>query len=186
MAKGGFTAIKSALAAFLGLAFLAWILQIIGLAGLQRNCYDMNTLGQSSGLSTGGESVLASNLALTGIRGLNRSLQCADVYRYYWFMLAFQLITLIGLTVMTATGMLAASALSWLAWLTVLTLLHIQGADTFLALKDVGFLGGNNYVYSRLTAVGWILAALANLGLIFLLGWRPRKLRNGGGGPIKY
>ena len=55
-------------------------------------------------------------------------------------MLAFQLITLIGLTVMTATGMLAASALSWLAWLTVLTLLHIQGADTFLALKDVGFL----------------------------------------------
>lgn len=69
MAKGGFTAIKSALAAFLGLAFLAWILQIIGLAGLQRNCYDMNTLGQSSGLSTGGESVLASNLALTGIRG---------------------------------------------------------------------------------------------------------------------
>jgi hypothetical protein len=55
-------------------------------------------------------------------------------------MLAFQLLTLIGLTVMTATGMLAASALSWLAWLTVLTLLHIQGSDTFLALKNVDYL----------------------------------------------
>jgi hypothetical protein len=71
MAGGGFKAIKGALAAFLGLAFLAWILQIICLAGLQRECYDMATLGQGGGLSTGGESLspLASNLALTGIRG---------------------------------------------------------------------------------------------------------------------
>jgi hypothetical protein len=46
--------------------------------------------------------------------------------------------------------------------------------------------GGNNYVWSRLTAAGWILTTLANLGLIFLLGWRPRKLRTGGSGPIKY
>eukprot|EP00882_Tetradesmus_deserticola_P029441 GHRQ01032978.1.p3 GENE.GHRQ01032978.1~~GHRQ01032978.1.p3 ORF type:complete len:101 (-),score=39.22 GHRQ01032978.1:664-966(-) len=100
-------------------------------------------------------------------------------------MLAFQLLTLIGLTVTTATGMLAASALSWLAWLTVLTLLHIQGADTFLGIKDVNYVGFDNYVYSRLTAAGWILTAIADLGLIFLLGWRPRKLR-AAAGPIKY
>jgi hypothetical protein len=70
MASGGFTAIKSALWAFSALAFFAWVLQIIGLAGLQRECYDMATLGQG-GLSTGGESLspLSSNLALTGIRG---------------------------------------------------------------------------------------------------------------------
>jgi hypothetical protein len=54
-------------------------------------------------------------------------------------MLAFQLVTLIGLTILTATGLLAASALSWLAWLTVLTLLFIQGADTFLAIKDIPY-----------------------------------------------
>jgi hypothetical protein len=71
MASGGFTAIKAALFAFIGLAFLAWILQLIGLAGLQRECYDMATLGRGGGLSTGGETIspLASNLALTGIRG---------------------------------------------------------------------------------------------------------------------
>jgi hypothetical protein len=46
--------------------------------------------------------------------------------------------------------------------------------------------GGNNYAWSRLCAVGWILTTVANLGLIFLLGWRPRKLRTGGSGPIKY
>jgi hypothetical protein len=55
-------------------------------------------------------------------------------------MLAFQLVTIIGLTAMTATGMLAASALSFMAWLSVLTLLHIQGSDTFLALKNIGYL----------------------------------------------
>jgi hypothetical protein len=55
-------------------------------------------------------------------------------------MMAFQLVTIVGLTVMTAVGMLAASALSWMAWLTVLTLLHIQGSDTFLALKNVDYL----------------------------------------------
>uniref|UniRef100_A0A383WE48 Pali-domain-containing protein n=1 Tax=Tetradesmus obliquus TaxID=3088 RepID=A0A383WE48_TETOB len=190
MAKEGFAAIRSALGAFLSLAFMAWILSLIGLAGLQRSCYDISTLGQAtSGLSTGGESTspFASNLALTGIRGLNRSLQCSDVYRYYWFMLAFELVTLIGLSVLAAVGLLAASALSWLAWLTVLTLLFIQGADTFLAIKDIPYgLGGRNYAYSRLCATGWIIIALANLALIFLLGWRPRKLRGGAGGPIKY
>jgi hypothetical protein len=72
MAKGGFTAIKSALVAFLALAFMAWILSLIGLAGLQSNCYDISNLGSTTGgLSTGGESnsPFASNLALTGIRG---------------------------------------------------------------------------------------------------------------------
>jgi hypothetical protein len=59
--------------------------------------------------------------------------------RYYWFMLAFELVTLIGLSVLAAVGLLAASALSWLAWLTVLTLLFIQGADTFLAIKDIPY-----------------------------------------------
>eukprot|EP00882_Tetradesmus_deserticola_P016101 GHRQ01017176.1.p1 GENE.GHRQ01017176.1~~GHRQ01017176.1.p1 ORF type:complete len:188 (-),score=58.73 GHRQ01017176.1:661-1224(-) len=187
MARGGFTAIKSALAAFLGLAFLAWILQIIGLAGLQHNCYGMATLGQTTNLATGNQanSILSTNLAITGVRGLNRSLECSDIYRYYWFMLAFQFITLVGLAVMTATGMLAAAALSLMAWLTVLTLLHIQGADTFLGIKDVNYVGFDNYVYSRLTAAGWILTAIADLGLIFLLGWRPRKLR-AAAGPIKY
>jgi hypothetical protein len=46
--------------------------------------------------------------------------------------------------------------------------------------------GGSNYAYSRLCATGWIITALSNLALIFVLGWRPRKLRGAAGGPIKY
>lgn len=46
--------------------------------------------------------------------------------RYYWWQLAFELISLIGLAVLMAAGLLAASALSWLAWFTVLTLLWMQ------------------------------------------------------------
>jgi len=53
-------------------------------------------------------------------------------------MLAGEFVTLAGLTVLSILGLLAASALSWMAWLTVLSLLFIQGADTFLALKDLG------------------------------------------------
>lgn len=46
---------------------------------------------------------------------------------------------------------------------------------------------GNAYDFARLTATGWILTAIANLALIFLLGWRAKKLRTGVvGGPIKY
>lgn len=70
----GATAIRIALGCLLAFAFLGWILSIIGLAGLQRNCWSMQTLGQTvqtPALSTGGEvSIpLASNLALTGVRG---------------------------------------------------------------------------------------------------------------------
>lgn len=57
---------------------------------------------------------------------------------YYWFMIAMQLVTLIGLAVLAGVKLLAASGLSWLAWLTVLTALFIQGSDTFLAIKDLG------------------------------------------------
>jgi hypothetical protein len=55
---------------------------------------------------------------------------------YYWFTLALQFVTLTGLAVMSAMGLLAASALSWMAWLTVLSLLTIQSSDTFLALRS--------------------------------------------------
>lgn len=52
-------------------------------------------------------------------------------------MIAFQLVSLVGLTCMAAFGLLAASALSFMAWLTVLAVLFLQGSDSFLALKNV-------------------------------------------------
>lgn len=54
-------------------------------------------------------------------------------------MFVMEFVTLVGLAVMTALGMLAASALSWMAWLTVLTVLFLQGSDSFLALKDYAY-----------------------------------------------
>lgn len=56
---------------------------------------------------------------------------------YYWFMLAMQIVSLLGLLAMSLVGLLAASGISWLAWLTVLTALWIQGTDTMLAIKDL-------------------------------------------------
>eukprot|EP00878_Enallax_costatus_P003805 GHUV01004021.1.p1 GENE.GHUV01004021.1~~GHUV01004021.1.p1 ORF type:complete len:191 (+),score=50.07 GHUV01004021.1:199-771(+) len=185
--------IKGAMWAFLAFAFLSWILALIGLAGLQRNCYNMsNVLATNPSLSrldTGagaGSNPFSGFNPTWGLRGFNSNLQCSDVFRYYWFMFAMEFVTLVGLAVMAALGMLAASALSWMAWLTVLTVLFIQGADSFLALKDYAYSYGNALDFARLTSTGWILTALANLALIFLLGWRPRKLRQGQNGPLKY
>lgn len=47
--------------------------------------------------------------------------------RYYWFMIAMQLVSLIGLTILSCMRLMAAAGLSWLAWFTVLTALFIQG-----------------------------------------------------------
>jgi hypothetical protein len=42
------------------------------------------------------------------------------------------------------------------------------------------------YVFARLTSAGWILTAIANMGLTFLLGWRVGKKDAAAGGPMKY
>lgn len=64
------TAIRTALGVMLVVGFIGWILALIGIAGLQRNCFSMQTLGQTvQGPSTNGGSILASDLAVTGIRG---------------------------------------------------------------------------------------------------------------------
>lgn len=178
-------AIKAALWAFLAFAFASWILSIIGLAGLQRQCYFQPSIGQvfgNAGSTVSQQSYFGSDLPFVGIRGLNRSYGCERIYSYYWFMLAMQLVALLGLTILSCMRLLAASGLSWLAWLTVLTALFIQGSDTFLALKDNSGLFGDTYRYARLSSVGWILTSLCNLAIIFILGWRPRRVASNSGG----
>jgi hypothetical protein len=180
-------AIKWSLWALLAFALVSWVVAEIGLAGMQRNCYKMANPITAAGGPAGATNSLTSTFGATwGLRGFNSNLGCSEVFRYYWFMWAFELVTLMGLTITAGRGMLAASALSWMAWLTVLTLLFIQGADSWLALTHYAYSYGNVFDYARLAAAGWIMTAVANLALIFLLGWRPRKLRGAGGGPMKY
>ncbi len=163
---------RSALVVMLAALLVAGVLGLIGLAGLQRHCYDISW-----------------DLPHAAVRGFNASHGCGRLYSYYWFTLALLAVTIIGVSVMAATGLLAASAASWQAWLTVLAVLTIQGADSFLALKDASHGAPNNYGFARLAAAGWVLTALICLGLTFLLGWRPRKVGQGAGspgGPIKF
>eukprot|EP00775_Hariotina_reticulata_P009758 gene9758-9915_t len=182
-------AMRTALAVLLGFACLTWILSLIGLAGLQRNCYSLPTgTWLTSSTAVGQEMNLG--LPHTGIRGFNRSLGCDAIYRYYWWTFAFEAICLIGLAVMAAVGLLAASALSWMAWLSILTVMYFQGTDSFLALQDLAYnarqLDYGTYVFARLTSAGWILTAIANMGLTFLLGWRAGKKDAAASGPMKY
>lgn len=159
---------------------------MIGLAGTQAECYRQGAVSPARGQGVGeGLSGAESYLLSAGIRGLNWSYNCERRYSYYWFTLALEFVTLVGLTVMSIMGLLAASALSWMAWLTVLSLLTIQSSDTFLALRSGTT--GSHFSLAALTAAGWVIMAIANLALIFLLAWRPRKTTgNSASGPIKY
>jgi hypothetical protein len=40
---------------------------------------------------------------------------------------------------------------------------------------------GDSYAYSRCASAGWVLTAIANLGIIFILGWRPRRVASNSG-----
>lgn len=40
---------------------------------------------------------------------------------------------------------------------------------------------GDSYKYSRLTSAGWIITSIANLAIIFILGWRPRRVASSSG-----
>ena len=124
-------------------------------------------------------------------KGFTNSLPCSDLYRLYWFYIAFLLVVLVGLAVCAAGGWLLASALSWMAWLVALSVLLILASDSFLSLRDVSSrtTGGVWFSRAATAAAGFILSAIFSLGLAFLLGWRQR--RSGAGGaagvaPIKF
>lgn len=57
-------------------------------------------------------------------------------------MIAMQILSLLGLTILSCIRLLASSGISWLAWFTVLTVLFIQGSDTFLAVQDLAWKTG--------------------------------------------
>ena len=103
------------------------------------------------------------------------------------FIIAFSLIALIGVAVAAATGWLALSALAWLAWWAILSVLLILQVDSFLGSTDYSQ-PGTPLDFSRLTTAGWVLMAIAALGLAFVLGHKRRGGYGGagGGGPPKY
>jgi hypothetical protein len=80
---------------------------------------------------------------------------------------AFEAICLIGLAVMAAVGLLAASALSWMAWLSILTVMYFQGTDSFLALQDLAY---SSRQLVRLTELLATIAGVLNLPLVVITG----------------
>ncbi|KAI8464114.1 MAG: hypothetical protein J3K34DRAFT_441541 [Monoraphidium minutum] len=154
-----------------GLLLLSWILLLCGVAAVQSTCYD---------------NPVAALADVSGVHGFTNTLVCNNLYRLYWFIVAFLLVVLIGLAVSAATGGLIASALSWMAWMAVLSLLLILGGDAFLGLRDVAYAASGVWWSRAATAAaGFILAAIFALGLTFLLGWRQRRGGGAGGGPMK-
>jgi glucan phosphoethanolaminetransferase (alkaline phosphatase superfamily) len=161
----GLTAWRGAFWAFWALALVGWILAIIGLASVQANCW-----------WTGTENAVGT------VRGFTGS-SCSSIFGYYWWIIAFTILTLVALAVVAAMGRLRSVVLGFLAWCAVLALLWMQTSDSFLGLNDSN---SSNYDKgrTRLMSVGAILSTVGFLVLAFILGTKPFK--GGAAGPLKY
>lgn len=74
--SGGAAGVKAAVGTFIVFGFLTWISACIGIAGLQRSCWDLESLRAAVGRGDN----WFEGLPLTGIRGFSRSLGCNAVY----------------------------------------------------------------------------------------------------------
>lgn len=180
---------------FLILALATWAVFLAGVASLQNICADGTT-----GTSAGGDTAAG---ALQSIRGMNRNtgglentwgfsagpVPCARLYRFYWFMVAFQFVVLVGAMITAATAWgLHYSRPFWIGMFSIATLLMMIASEAFLAGLDADrYSGGDHLTRMRLAAAGAIMTAAANIFLLFSIGtdWEGRKNRTPGKGEME-
>jgi chloride channel 7 len=139
-----------------GLVFATWVVSLAGLASLQAKC---------------------SATSYLGVRGFNAGiLPCSKIYRYYWFIVAFEFLLICGLALSTITGMLRKSRLSWLGLFAVATLLYIQATDSFLTAESIGrYKHGQLKHRARTATAGFLMTAIANILTVVALGLKSNK-----------
>ena len=105
---------------------------------------------------------------------------CTRFYRFYWFMMAFELITILGamITALTHWG-LHHSRPFWIGMFSIATLLFMIASEAFLAGLDAdayGSVGGSHLARMRTAAAGAIMTVVANILLLLALGtdWEGR------------
>jgi len=145
------------------LVFCTWSISLGGLASLQDNCNDTTNAAAAAGTGTAG---------LLGVRGVSASiLDCTKVFRYYWFIISYEIVIIFALAYVLATKKYEATRLAFLALYGVASLLYMQTADTALAIENVSNYQNDQPLHrGRTLTAGAITTAVLNLVLVFVLG----------------
>lgn len=182
---------KVTIGALLGVTFLTWAVSLAGLAALQSSC-NAGSLGgllgdtsSTTGLS-GGAGAQASNAVRTGglpnggslafVHGFSGVLPCTKVYRFYWFIVAFELVVLAA----AAANLLwiHRTRAMWTGFFAILTMLYFIGCDAFLSAESVPTYSGTTGINNpnpdlnriRATTAGFIMTAIMNIALMVAIG----------------
>jgi hypothetical protein len=162
---------------FLGLALITTIIYMAGIAALQNACYASDV---SAGLGPG------SNFATTAAFGLSDGWgSCRAVLRFYWYIFAFVIVTLIGLAIATGTPWgLAHSRPFWIGMITISAILMMIASEAFLGWTYVFDGIGGQWLYRmRTAAAGAIMSVVALVLLLMAVGTDWEAHRGGVAGP---
>lgn len=164
-------AAKSLALPLLAFAFIAWVVYLAGLAASQAYCTDGTT--GSSGADISEQAVQGVNTAGTsGVFGFSNTLLCNNIYRFYWFIAAFEFVLVVGaLVAASMAGALAMTRGFWVGMFAIATVLYMIASEAFLAgISSPANSSGRNLAAYRTTAAGAIITVVANIGALFAVG----------------
>lgn len=143
--------------ASLTLCAIAWVVAIAGLAASQANCAD---------------SAASAADFVTGIEKFSSNATCGRVYRYYWYIITYQVVLILLAAFMLLTGAAKAAAASLTGLFSVGMVLCITFTDAFLAASDVSQDAGRAQLATRQRVVtaGALMMALFDSCLILCFG----------------
>jgi len=143
-----------------GLVFCTWAVSLGGLAALQSSCVDTDT------------TVAKGTGQMRGVRGVSADiLDCTKVFRYYWFIISYEIVCIFGLAYALSVGIYGKTRLAFLALFAVASLLYMQTADTSLAVENITYYEDGQPVHQgRSLTAGSIMTAVADLLIVFVLG----------------
>lgn len=146
------------------LAWLSWGCYTAGLAALQNQCND----GQSA-IGTA-----AQNTAyLGGVSGFSATvLPCSKVYRWSWFIMAFEFVVLLATSIAVMLGRLWHARLAMLSMFAVATLLFMLMTESSLTIFSVNpwYEGGTWRHRANVFFAGAICTVFFNIAIILAMG----------------
>lgn len=162
--------------------FATWIIFLAGIACLQHNCSDGTT---GRGTAQAPFNAFPDNLNTFGTSGIfgwsGNVLPCARLFRFFWFMIAFLFITLVGAFIASGPKYgLQNSRSFWVGMFAVNTLLFMIASEATLAALDSSpFSRGRPLNCMRTAAAGAIMTVFGTIFLLLSIGtdWEGRRGR---------
>lgn len=153
--------LNNALLLALVLVFCTWAVYLGGLASMQAQCNTSKTPDLIHGTEN-----------LGGIRGFSATvLSCATLFRYYWFIMAWQFFIIFACAFCLVTHLYQITRMAWMGMFLIATILFMHTSDTFLAATDsTAYADEYSLARARTTAAGAIMTATVNVIIVIIIG----------------